>query len=1068
METLAEALIGWSAAHPLNALEQEVVLVQSNATAEWFKMLQAQRQGLCAATRVELPARFLWRSWRQIMGSSRVPSLSPLDKAPLTWRLMRLLPDLIQKHPLDFAPLEQSLSEESSLMALCRRVADLFDQYQIYRSDWLNAWEQRKDAPGLELRTIPPDQRWQPALWRALVDDLAPEERRLTRAQLHQRVLERLKTSPQGSLPVARRVLLLGLTHMPRTMLEFLVALSRHSQIVLAVPDPSRFHWVDATGNALLAAWGQQNRDYVRLLDEYESQDVIRRTDSFTEEPMHQGSLLEQLQRSVRDLAPLSEHPRRTNAEHFISASDQSIVLRSAHTLVRELETLHEHLLRLFSYSGLGLGSGSGSEIEPRDVIVMLPNIGASAPAIEAVFGQHSASDPRRIPFSIADLRASQSTPLGSALVSLLRLPQQRWHLSELVDLLDTPAIAARLGLRKPSGISDLGELGELGELSESSADLAQLRHWLESAGVRWGLSQRQRQEDFALGACGQRNTARFGLERMLLGYASKRNFGQLEPLEGVGGLDAELVGMFATLLNHLEQWSEQVRSVAVPQVWAQRLRVMLEGIFAPQSEADKAVLQTLELAQQEWLNACQIARFEQELSFSQVQSVWLQALESIADQERFQAGGVTFCTFMPMRAIPFKVVCLLGMNEGEFPRWALRDSFDLMQLAGQHRAGDRSRRDHERQLMLDAVLSARDQLYISWCGQSQSRAQTQPPSVLVEQLRDYLRAGWRGQGSAEDALLQERSRSERLLGQMEIFRPNFPPIAKPITPLLPTAKEENFEQMLNFIAHPARYYLRHHLQISFDYTAHHRRELDEEAFSLSGLDTYQLLTPLHQQFETLAIEESLDALERSGALPLANLGTQAKAALQQCLSAQMRAWRKLSQNKNNLILLHAGKLCGGEKHMAKLLPFYLRSARASLLCERAIEMWIIGTDGCLHAELAHSGASAQAAMSTLHEAWETGRNSPLALPKYTAAQLVISGGNLESARKTYETRAYPSAPAPEVQDMRWARLFADFDALSKDGQFEYFAQKLYAPLKEWHQALRRLTWDDKTWEDID
>lgn len=99
----------------------------------------------------------------------------------------------------------------------------------------------------------------------------------------------------------------------------------------------------------------------------------------------------------------------------------------------------------------------------------------------------------------------------------------------------------------------------------------------------------------------------------------------------------------------------------------------------------------------------------------------------------------------MPMRAIPFEVVCLLGMNDGDYPRRATRNDFDLMQQPGQYRPGDRARRDHDRQLMLEAVLSARRVLYISWAGHHVRDNSEQPPSVLVSQLREYLAAGWRG-----------------------------------------------------------------------------------------------------------------------------------------------------------------------------------------------------------------------------------------------------------------------------------------------------------------------------------
>jgi len=147
LELLQEAVFTWLARHPLDPLEQDVLLVQSNGIAEWMKMSLARRSGICAATRVELPARFLWRLYRAMLGRDGAPARSPLDKAPLTWRLMQALPEWIDQP--GFEPLAQFLSasptsdgthDQGRRLQLAERLADLYDQYQLYRADWLDAW----------------------------------------------------------------------------------------------------------------------------------------------------------------------------------------------------------------------------------------------------------------------------------------------------------------------------------------------------------------------------------------------------------------------------------------------------------------------------------------------------------------------------------------------------------------------------------------------------------------------------------------------------------------------------------------------------------------------------------------------------------------------------------------------------------------------------------------------------------------------------------------------------------------------------------------------------------------
>ena len=970
-ETLAQALIDWSSAHPLGPLEQEVVLVQSNGTAEWFKMLQAQHQGICAATRVELPARFLWRSWRQILGPQRVPSLSPLDEQPMAWRLMRLLPTCLELPA--FAPIARFLRDDQPqrLLQLASRLADLFDQYQVYRSDWLLAWEAGRDhlpgLPGQPDTPLPEGQEWQPPLWRAVLADLTAQERSVTRPALRQQVLDALRTADIGSLPIARRVLLLGLTQVPLEMLEFLQAIARHSQVILAVPNPCRYHWADAIdgrellrqqrrrhpnrgqdlatvsleamhahAHPLLMAWGRQSRDYVRLLDDLESStrlaQAISRIDIYDEAPNDKGSLLEQVQRSIRDLLPLAEHPKATQPQHCIAAADQSIVLHSAHSLVRELEVLHDHLLTLLAAPP----PAGQAPLQPRNIIVMLPDIAAAAPAIRAVFGLHAHNDPRRIPFAIADLAAQAHSPLVVALQWLLRLPQQRCHFSDLASLLDVPAVAARLGL--------------------DPADAPQLRHWMAQAGIRWGLNAEHRRQ-LDLAACGDTNSAWFGLQRMLLGYASGAapiehdglptcaDWQGMAPLPEVEGLSAHLAGILAALLACLQTWWQAAQTPAPPQVWAQRLRQLLADGFSAQDSVDAAVLQGLEHSLQTWLQACEHARFEQAVPLEVVQAAWLAALQAPALEERFHAGGVTFCTLQPMRAIPFEVVCLLGMNDGDYPRRASKNGFDLMQHPGQTRPGDRARNDYDRQLMLDALLSARRQLYLSWAGHSVRDNSPQPPSVLVAQLRDYLAAGWQGEDPAQpgrpggDVVAQRSFHHPLQPFSRRYFEVGSPlttyarewqaahqganaPAPAPSPSPAPTAATAttpapastlpalNLPTLARFMRHPARSFLRQQWQVSFELAED--LPLDEECFALGGLAAYGLVEqlqttmaaatpawasapPTSQALSTL-LTHQLQHLQNAGSLPLAGLGEQEKAALHASTSSSLQAWAQLQQ----------------------------------------------------------------------------------------------------------------------------------------------------------------------------
>ena len=974
-EMLAETVFAWLQAHPLGPLEQEVVLVQSNGMAEWFKMALARQEGICAAMQVELPGRFLWRTYRQVLGKNQVPFQSPLDKAALTWRLVRQLPELV--HTPGFEPIAgflQGGSDAGRLLQLATRLADLLDQYQVYRPDWLGDWERGSDvlaAPGRPSLAVPDDQRWQPMLWRWLLASLDARERSAIRPHIHQQALQVLLNQQEGAgalaQPVARRVVLFGMAQVPLPVLETLAALAGHTQVLLAVPNPCRFHWADtmdgrellqferrrqplrggrdlaalpleamhAHAHPLLAAWGRQGRDFVRQLDAFDDAQqaqqrfALPRIDLFGEDAEADGGqhlpLLAQVQQRIRDLVPLAEHPA-----HTADASDRSVVFHTVHSAVREIEVLHDQLLLLLA------DPPGGTPLQPRDIVVMVPDIATQAAAIRAIFGQYARHDARFIPFDIADLQARQSIPLVGALEWLLRLPQERCRLSALRDLLEVPAVAARFGVAGDA--------------------LPRLSQWMLGSGIRWGLNADQR-TGLGLDACGAHNTADFGLRRMLLGYASGHTgFGGIEPYAEVGGLEAELAGALAQLLHRLEQWRAEVAEPATPSEWAQRGRALLADLFRATDESEREVLAALDGALAQWLDACAQARFGDAVPLDVAREAWLSLLEEPSLDKRFRAGGVTFCTLLPMRAIPFEVVCLLGMNDGDYPRRSQRSDFDLMALPGQARPGDRSRQSDDRQLMLEALLSARRVLYLSWCGRSVHDHSVQPPSVLVSQLRDYLAAGWQGDVLGErttehplqpfsrryfegNAGLFTHAREWRtahgdalpgtgdalVSGELPAGAVTPPPAnAAAAATALPARAPLTVTQLAAFLRHPVRTFFRERLGVVFD--AAMEEGIDDEAFGLQGLEEYgvvrsmvdEVLADLARRGEGGALQAEpvadavslrLGQLQRAGRLPLGGFAERTQQQLQGVLLPMLQAWQALQQrypNKDARALLRA------------------------------------------------------------------------------------------------------------------------------------------------------------------
>ncbi|PLZ02996.1 exodeoxyribonuclease V subunit gamma [Burkholderia sp. WAC0059] len=951
-ERLRDLVVEWIRQHPLAPLEKEVMLVQSNGIAQWLKLTFAADEadggcGICAAFEMSLPARFLWQAYRAVLGAEAVPAVSPFDKSRLVWRLTRLLSELLDRP--GYAPLQRFMAEdddERKRFQLAEQVADLFDQYQVYRADWLAAWAAGEDVliDARERRPpLPDEQRWQAALWRALLDDVGGGRAdaagggpsKAGRAAVHEAFMRAAVAWPDEAAPppgLPRRIVVFGISSLPRQSVEVLAALARWTQVLMCVHNPCAYYWGDIVADQdllradrsrqhrregappvldhtqlhlhahpLLAAWGKQGRDFVGLLDEYDNDEararyaphfagIGQRIDLF--EDGETGTLLQQLQDDIRDLRPLAE--TRARWPGLEARRDASIRFHVAHSAQREVEILHDQLLAAFD---------ADPTLRPRDVIVMVPDVEVYAPHIQAVFGLFDAKDARYIRFNLADRGQRDFDPLIGALETLLALPQSRLAASDVLDLLEVPALRARFGI--------------------DAEDVPKLRGWIEGANIRWGLHAEQRASLNlpGAGAGNAPNSWRFGLRRMLLGYASGEGahaWHDIEPYAEIGGLDAALLGPLMRLVEALDETWRTLRTPATVEDWCTRLRALKDTFFAATDGDDAYTLERLDSTLQAWRDACEEAAFEGELPLSIVGDYWLSQFGAGGLSQGFFAGAVTFATLMPMRAIPFRRVCLLGMNDGDYPRTRTPPDFDLMRR--DYRPGDRSRREDDRYLFLEALLSAREHLHVSWVGRSVNDNTPRPASVLVGQLRDHLKAGWRLAGADADAPPEALLDALTVEHPLQPFSVDYfpapgqdsalftyasewaPPVhadapgvaadtadttdvadaarvagAGPNLALPPLVREEPLSvgELAEFLRDPVRSFFRQRLRVAFD--AADAASEDHEPFDVDALDAWRLQDALiRAQAEALARGDEdlmpaaldcLDRLRRSGEL---------------------------------------------------------------------------------------------------------------------------------------------------------------------------------------------------------
>lgn len=1126
LEDLRDLTLEWLTAHPLAPLASETLLIQSTGIAQWLKIAIASHPAtrVAAGLDTELPSRFLWRMYRTVLGRERVPRESPFDKEQLQWRLLRLLPGLLAD-PV-YAPLARFLADDSDgrkPFQLAQKLADLFDQYQVYRADWLSHWASGQDVLDDFTDPVPDEQRWQPALWRAIRTDLG-KDAFLSRADIHEQYLAALR---QDTLPAAirnalpPRVVVFGISALPQQWLDALAALGRHTQVIIAVLNPSQYYWGDVVdekwllrrehqrvkgkkagigkeirldrealhlaSHPLLAQWGRQGRDYIRLLDARDETGYWqeRHTDTLRVEcftPPAEDTLLAHVQRTMLELEP---PPADSSRRWKVAQTDRSIAFHVAHSPQREVEILHDQLLALFE---------ADQTLTPRDIIVMVPDIAEYTPHISAVFGMNDKGS-THIPYAIADQGVRRRHPLLVALDTLLALDHERLTASTVFDLLDVPALRARFGI--------------------NDDELPQLQAWVQGAGVRWGISAQHRNAAFGVPAVAQ-NTWLAGLKRMLLGYAigDAGEWQGIEPYDEVAGLAAASAGKLANLIHTLDTAWQSLQMPATPAVWQARLAALLDDFFSAIDEDDLALLADLRRTLADWQAACEESAFSGTLTLAIVREAWLAEVDAKSRSQRYPAASVTFATLMPMRAIPYQVVCLLGLHDGAYPRRQETNDFDLMASHRQQdggrktRPGDRARRDDDRYLLLEALLSARRQFYISWVGASVRDNSERPASVLVEQLRDYLDRSAMLADENAPALtahltthhpLQPFSRAY-LAGQPQLFTyaahwhaaSNSAPGRAPLPPLTRDTPL-TLTELARFYRDPVASYYRDRLRV--DWRDDDASTEDDEPFTIDRLQETQLETGLvatalaaEPEYQDQAIAARVEALQRAGSLPVAGfsdaamqrLSAQARQAARHYRSARA-AWPEALKPcpyfrpataahpalEGSIDQLFASAT--GERARLVLLNGGLKSSKGQIKLHRFAEPWIchlalnslapcqtqlIGFDTTLTLP-ALAASEADTLLATLLDAWGAGMQSPLPARLELASSWFFELGKAqdrtkahEAARRTLEGDGYMTGGLLGY-DPYFGLRWADYDSLLAEPGYEAWLETLYAPLAE-------------------
>lgn len=924
LEVLADAIATLVASSPPEQqdapLQPETVLVQSKGMQQWVSMAIAERNGICANIDFPFPNAFLSQLYEVSVG--KVPKLHLFDPKVLTFRIMALLPQLM--HREEFECIQHYLVDPMATrkqFQLASKIADILDQYQIYRPEMILNWESGRQP------TERPANAWQAILWNALSHDVGTAHR----AAIQQQLIRTLTLKKTSLTLLPKRIAVFGISHLPPFHLQVLKALSYQIPIYLFLLNPCRHYWGDILsdqqllrskqhlniqdfdpvedlhidrGHRLLASWGKQGRAFFNLIQQMDGQSLDLFTDNTPQ------SLLAYVQQDILDLKDQTDQ----DGVDQNRGADQSIQVHACHSPMRETEVLYDQLINLLE---------NDPALTPRDILVMTPDISTYAPYIHAVFGNPQSGEPK-IAYTLADQGMPQESRLIEGFLRLLDLHLSRFQASHIMALLAYPYIRRHFGLHE--------------------ADLPKIEMWLDNANIRWGWNGAHR-KSYLLPRIEQ-NTWRHGLDRLILGYAMAGDgqmlFDGILPQEGVDSSDGQTLGALSDFVETLYRHMGVLPEAATITHWHGFLTSVLDKFFwiddaaAHEMKALRDVVDELEMH-------ASAADFSKKVPFDVVHDYLKTTLNRASFGTGFLAGRITFCAMLPMRSIPAKVICILGLGYDAFPQDIREPAFNL--IAAEPAAGDRSKRDDDKYLFLEALISARQVLYLSYVGRSVQDNSPIPPSVVIDELLEYLEAGYGVKATHVQTVHPLQAFSRRYFNNSDPSLYSYSKenleasqaidnmqAAPPFFSMAIKAPESSWrrctlDQIFAFYTHPARFLLEQRLGIYL------RQDMvmleDKENFNLDPLERFkikQMLLKYHMDGQTDA--GSYKAIRSAGLLPHGTLGrvilhqldnevNQFVERLHQCLPDETKTSRTVTLTVGPYIL--SGELDGiyQEKHVA-------------------------------------------------------------------------------------------------------------------------------------------------------
>lgn len=645
----------------------------------------------------------------------RNPSSHPYSKAALQWRIYTRL----QADPNRFEPLARYIGNDPQAAdrrrwGLAGKLAQLFDDYQNYRPEMLAAWR----AGRLHGRDDAPDLAWQADLWRALLQE-------------HPRsyVDEFLEIKRSGLIRTCgiaehyRRIAVFHVSSMPKAYLDFFAEIAKLVPVSLFCFNPSRSFWIEdptvksylreLAGSGEEPTWMEPPHPLLNGFGRGAQAflaDVVDWGDGQVNEAVwgddDDDTLLHQVQRGIRDKEPRAEDPEK---------ADESIQLHACHGPMREAQVVRDLILAWFEEHPEG---------EPRDVQVLVADFETYAPFIESVF---RVGDPGAMPPCVMSRRpAASAGAVGAAFIRLLQLAESRMAAPEVMAMLELDPVRVAYEI--------------------SAADAQALRRRVAEAGVRWGADGDHVKRLLGRDGIPDTVTWRRGLDRLIAGWALGRpeddvslvaagELGPLLAIDSIEGDSAQRVGILGKFFDDLCEAADALSRPRPASAWCEVLTTLLDTFFRS-TESSFQEIAEIRRAIRTAAEASALAG-DPTVSGDVIAAAVEAELGGRAPSGNCAANAVLFSPLQTLQATPRRLIVMMGLNEGAFPRIDNRAAFNLL---GRHpRFGDRSLRREDRLAFLEALMCARDRLVITYTGRNIADNAEIPPSPAVTELVQHL-----------------------------------------------------------------------------------------------------------------------------------------------------------------------------------------------------------------------------------------------------------------------------------------------------------------------------------------